>query len=88
MEAYMIERYITTCVHCGKWTIHQAEWINFGRYDKHTYKCGWCNEITTSTWTFAHPSIVGLLLRIDRKPCHPSEFPLGISQYPFPSDAV
>ena len=80
----MIERYITTCTHCGKSSIHQARWIDFGQSDKRTYKCGWCGEITTSTWAFVHQSIVGMFLRIDRKPCHPSEFPLNISQYPPP----
>jgi hypothetical protein len=88
MDEYMVERYITTCEHCNNISIHQEKWICFGRNEKHTYKCGWCGKITTSTWAFAHPTIVGAMLRIDKKTCHPSEFPIpNFYQYPIKEES-
>ena len=82
MDEYMVERFTTNCTHCGKTSIHQERWIDFGQSDKHTYKCGYCGEITRSTWTFAHGSIVGLFLKIDKKPCLPDEIPSSFFKYP------
>lgn len=29
-----------------------ARWIVFGRRDKHSYKCQWCEKETLSSWVF------------------------------------
>ena len=81
MESYSIYKYPTTCTHCGKTSIHQAPWITFGQSLKHAYKCGWCGEITNSIWTFAHNSIVNLLVPM-MKGMSGQDLPHSFQQYP------
>jgi uncharacterized Zn finger protein len=81
MEAYSIYKYYTTCNHCKKGTIHQAPWIDFGQSLKHTYKCGWCGKVTSSTWTFAHESLVNLLVPM-MEGMSGQDLPHSFHQYP------
>ena len=81
MEEYSVDRFTTNCEHCGKASLHQGRWIDFGRSDKYVYRCGWCSEVTSSTWIFADPSIVGLFLSLDgHSPIY--DLPTSFHQYP------
>ena len=81
MEDYDMSFYTTDCEHCGKISLHQGQWIYYGRSEFRIYKCGWCGEISKSRWHFADISIVNNFLF--REPYKSfGSVPRSFQQYP------